>query len=204
MKQHFFPVIILLFCACNHNEQHLQKKIIYNADTSKQHLDSVENKYPSFKKAHINAKALMNEDFYFSPIDETAPFGNDDGSDAYAGFVTWRQSNKNAKPKEYFDESLERWGYPKFDIYETGYKQLLPFLKQDKMSIIYMTGTDAAIIAIAFGQLYLEGVIDKDFNELAKTAIKRELIPELLTQWGEKYKKEREEKLKKMLAILSK
>jgi uncharacterized protein YfeS len=32
----------------------------------------------------------MNEEFYWSPIEETAPFGNDDGADIYAGFKDWR------------------------------------------------------------------------------------------------------------------
>ena len=36
---------------------------------------------PTFDKASPNAKRLINEDFYFSTIDETAPFGNDDGAD---------------------------------------------------------------------------------------------------------------------------
>ena len=66
-----------------------------------------------------------------------------------------------------------------------------------------MSGIDAAIIAIAFGQLYLEGRVDKDFNELAKTAIKRQLLPELLALWGDIYKIEREIKLKKILAVLA-
>lgn len=29
----------------------------------------------------------MNDAFFFSPIEETAPFGSDDGADAYAGFA---------------------------------------------------------------------------------------------------------------------
>ena len=65
-----------------------------------------------------------------------------------------------------------------------------------------MTGIDAAIVAIAFGQLYLEGTIDKDFKELTKTAIKRELIPELLNLWPQEYKPVREKELKKMLAVI--
>lgn len=158
---------------------------------------------PTFDKAHPNAKRLMNEDFYFSPIDETAPFGNDDGADTYAGFKDWRQSHKNDNPKIFLNEQIDRWGYPKFDIYETDFQKLKPYLKQSDLGSRYMSGIDASIIAIAFGQLYLEGKVDKDFNELAKTAIKRQLLPELLSLWGDTYKIERETKLKKMLAVLS-
>jgi uncharacterized protein YfeS len=66
-----------------------------------------------------------------------------------------------------------------------------------------MSGIDAAIVSIAFGQLYLEGKIDKDFKAIAKTSIERELIPELLVLWGDAYKVERETQLKKMLAVLN-
>ena len=66
-----------------------------------------------------------------------------------------------------------------------------------------MSGIDAAITAVAFGQLYLEGTINKDFNELAKIALQRELLPDMLAFWDNTYKIERETKLKKMLAVLN-
>jgi uncharacterized protein YfeS len=158
---------------------------------------------PTFDKAHPKAKELMKEDFYFSPNDETGPFGNDDGADTYAGFKDWRQSHTTDNPKIFLLEQIEYWGYPKFDIYETDIKKLSPYLKQNDLGNRYMSGIDAAITAIAFGQLYLEGTVDKDFNELAKTATRRQLLPELLALWGDTYKKERETKLKKMLAVLT-
>ena len=142
-------------------------------------------------------------EFYFNSIDETSPFGNDDGADTYAGFKDWRQSHKNDNPKKFLLEQIDYWGYPKFDIYETDIEKLTPYLKQSDLGSRYMSGIDAAIIAIAFGQLYLEGTIDKEFNELAKTAIKRQLLPKLLALWGDTYKLERETKLKKMLAVLA-
>lgn len=40
-----------------------------------------------FENAHPWAKRFMNDAFFFSPIEETAPFGSDDGADAYAGFA---------------------------------------------------------------------------------------------------------------------
>ena len=159
---------------------------------------------PTFEKVHPDAKMIMNEDFYFNPIDETGPFGNDDGADTYAGFKDWRHVHLKDNPKTFLLEQIDYWGYPKFDIYETDIKKLNPYLKKEKLGNRYMSGIDAAIIAIAFGQLYLEGVIDKDFKELAKISIQRQLIPDLLAFWGDPYKIERETKLRKMLAALSK
>ncbi|HSV11878.1 MAG TPA: hypothetical protein VLI68_13975, partial [Hanamia sp.] len=39
----------------------------------------------TFKSANPKAQALMTDEFYWSPIEETAPFGSDDGSDAAYG-----------------------------------------------------------------------------------------------------------------------
>ncbi|MBO9634928.1 MAG: hypothetical protein J7578_17590 [Chitinophagaceae bacterium] len=160
--------------------------------------------HPSPGTAHPLAKKLMNDDFYWSPMDETAPFGNDDGADAWAGFRDWRQANKTGDPIVYLKEKVANWNYPVFDLSETSYQKLKPYLEKDDLSNRYMSGIDAAIAAIAFGQLYLEGTVDANFLDLAKTSIRRQLIPELLNSWGQKNKDERERKLRMMLAALNK
>jgi len=202
-----FLIIAYLFLSLNvfgqAKNNYQNAGVTPNFDTTKKQKEAMSDYSPTFDKAHPKAKRLMKEDFYFSTIDETAPFGNDDGADTYAGFKDWRRTHKSDNPKEYLLEQLDSWGYPKFDIYETDIKKLTPYLKQNSLGSRYMSGVDAAIIAIAFGQLCLEGTVDRDFNELAKIAIRRQLNPELLILWGNSYKVEREIKLQKMLAILN-
>ncbi len=65
-----------------------------------------------------------------------------------------------------------------------------------------MSGIDAAIVSIAFGQLYLEGTIDNHFKELAQISIERQLIPDILNLWDDTYRATRATQLKKMLAVL--
>ena len=196
--------LLFTLTACGQTKDNLQKGIgISKIDTTQKQTKNMSDYSPTFEKAHPKAKALLKEDFYFSPIDETAPFGNDDGADTYAGFKDWRQTHINDNPKIFLLDQIDYWSYPKFDIYETDIKKLTPYLKQSELGSRYMSGIDAAITSIAFGQLYLEGTVDKDFNELAKTAIRRQLLPELLALWGDTYKIEREAKLKKMLAVLT-
>jgi uncharacterized protein YfeS len=203
MKFLFIGYLFLIFNVFEQTKNDSQKtRGTPNFETKITHPETMSDYSPTFDKAHPNAQRLMIEDFYFSTIDETAPFGNDDGADTYAGFKDWRRTHLSDKPKEYLLEQLHRWGYPKFDIYETDIKKLTPYLKENNLGSRYMSGVDAAIIAIAFGQLYLEGKVDNDFNELAKIAIRRQLNPELLILWGDPYKIEREIKLQKMLAIL--
>jgi len=158
---------------------------------------------PTIDNAHPEAKRLMTDEFYWSPIEESAPFGSDDGADTYAGFAEWRETHKTNNPKEYLFDQLNSWGYPPFDLIETNFEQIKPYLNQSELGSRFITGIDAAIIAIAFGQLYLEGTVDKDFKDLAKIALKRELIPEMLNLWDDTYKTVREAQLTKMLIVLN-
>jgi uncharacterized protein YfeS len=204
MKSQVLIFLLFTITACGQNQDKTQKVSINTAvDTTQTRTKSMSDYLPTIEKAHPNAKRLMNEEFYWSPIEETAPFGNDDGADTYAGFKDWRQKHKMENPKEFLREQIDYWGYPSFEINETNLEKLKPYLKQSELGNRYMSGIDAAIVAIAFGQLYLEGTVDKEFKETAKTSIKRQLIPELLALWGETYKVERETQLKKMLAVLN-
>lgn len=65
------------------------------------------------------ARLLLQAEFYWSPVDDFSPFGNDDGSDAFHYFKEWRERNTEASPIIFVDELLEEWGYPKFDLTET-------------------------------------------------------------------------------------
>ena len=67
--------------------------------------------------AHPNAKKLLTEEFYWSPIEESGPFGNDEGSDAFYGFREWRKTNQKTTPIKYLKNLINEWGYPPFDIY---------------------------------------------------------------------------------------
>jgi uncharacterized protein YfeS len=192
-----------MLSACETQESAHKATGISKIDTSQQ-INNMSDYSPTLENAHPNAKGLMNEEFYFSTIEETAPFGSDDGADTYAGFKDWRQANKSDNPKDFLIEQIDRWAYPSFDLTETNIEKLKPYLKESELHSRYMSGIDAAIVAIAFGQLYLEGTIDKDFKKIAKTSIERELNPKLLALWGDSYKAVREIQLKKMLAVLNK
>jgi uncharacterized protein YfeS len=61
--------------------------------------------------AHPNAKALMEDDFFWSPVDEEAPFGSDAGSDAAYGFQKWRQAQPSGSPIDYLQQFLGPWAF---------------------------------------------------------------------------------------------
>ena len=85
---------------------------------------------------------------------------------------------------------------------ENQLKEILSTVDKN-MGGTYLLGIDNAIIAIGFGQFVLVGKIDEDIKILTKIAIKRELLPILINNWGE-YKKTRTEQLNKMLKIVDK
>ncbi len=198
MKLYVLIYIILFLVACKQQA----KNSPYTQAEQQKTVKNMSDYSPTLDKANPKAKLLMNESFYFDPIDESSPFGNDDGADTYAGFKDWRSTHLNDDPTDFLFDQINEWGYPKFDIYESDINKLTPYLKESDLSSRYMSGIDAAIIAISFGQLYLEGTIHNQFKATAVIAIKRQLIPEILALWGDKYKVEREQKLTKMLGVL--
>ncbi|MCE3279284.1 MAG: hypothetical protein K0S44_1475 [Bacteroidetes bacterium] len=205
----------------------------------------MENYELSPETAHPKAKQLLTEDFYWSSIEESGPFGSDDGSDAFYGFKLWRSENKAASPIVYLERLLKTWDYPYFDLNEMDTVKIKEYisaksrtdssnfqmpemteefkimaknmgmdfdenklkemmaLTSNDMGGTFLLGIDNAVIAIGFGQFVLEGKIDNDIKTLTQTAIKRELLPLLIDNWGE-YKKTRLEQLNKMLTVVDK
>lgn len=77
----------------------------------------------TFKSAHPKAQALMTDEFFWSPIEETAPFGSDDGSDAAHGFRQWRFVTKTTSPVIYLKDLIESWQYPLLRLQRNGYNK---------------------------------------------------------------------------------
>jgi uncharacterized protein YfeS len=162
----------------------------------------MEDDSPNFRNAHPHAQRFMDEGFYYSPIEESGPFGSDDGADTVAGFIEWRKDNPATNPLEYLQQQLDSWGYPPFDLQQSDPQYIQEYVEHHEMGVTYLVGMDAAIVALAFGQLYLEGTIDESLNALAKISLDRQLHPELLMLWDEHYQPTRSEQLGKMLSVL--
>jgi uncharacterized protein YfeS len=83
----------------------------------------------SLKSANPTAQKLMKEDFYWSPLEETGPFGSDDGSDAAYGFRDWRMSHTGIAPMSYLKELIARWNYPHIALDEMDTVAISKYLK---------------------------------------------------------------------------
>jgi uncharacterized protein YfeS len=161
------------------------------------------NEGPTFKQAHPAAQKLMDEDFYYSPIEESGPFGSDDASDTFSGFQKWRVDHPTNDPLAFLEEQFHSWGYPPFDLHVAEPEIILDYCHAYELGSTFLTGMDAAIVAVAFGQLYLEGNIDTSVQALAITSIQRQLSPYLLQLWDIEYQPVRLEQLNKILMVLN-
>jgi len=99
---------------------------------------------------HPRAQELMAAALW-DCVDEAAPFGSDEGADAYEDFREWRLKNSDAP----LMKCIEWVGD------EENYSDEFTF--------------DATIIATVLGQLVLEGRIDPDAKPVAHKAIQRQL-----------------------------
>lgn len=191
-------LIITLLSNCSTRKEHKQD------DFEQTTMDEQKQYSHEFENAHPVAKELMNEDFYYSPIDQNSPFGSDDAADAYVGFVVWRKSNPNISPGKYLRKQLADWNYPGFDLTQTDIESLKPYLTKSQMHSRYLLGTDQSILAIAFGQLYLEGKVETEMLELGDFALQRDLTSKMIRVWPEDEQEERKMKLAKMLEVINK
>jgi len=143
------------------------------------------NPFNNPELAHPRARELMKEAFFWNCVNELAPFGSDEGAQAYETWREWRKDNPE-KPLEQF---IAWWLLGNTDKYS-------PCLYQDAqveldlmnptealLSDYYDTFTlDASIIATGFGQLVDEGRIESDSKKYISVALNRQLHPKICTQ----------------------
>ena len=130
--------------------------------------------------AHPRARELLVEPFFWDCVDELAPFGSDEGSDAYYAWRDWRAENPSAPLIEclawIFADELE--GYNK-TLYSD--KRVARDLKNPDGAFLAddydMFTLDTTVIATALGQLLDEGTIDAAAKPYVDVAVNRQLHP---------------------------
>lgn len=197
-------LFILIHCAaCSENKSEPEAETAVRVAETIAKREQLKVEMPHQGKAHPAARKLLQADWLYSAKDDHAPFGSDDAADAYAAFSDWRKTHTGGSTKKFVTDLLLSWQYPAFDHKATDYNSLRNYIEGNTLGWRYLFGTDAAIIATAFGQLYIEGRVDSDLKQMAVTALKRESTHEFIQSWQEE-RPEREEKLNKLLAILEK
>lgn len=134
--------------------------------------------------AHPRARELMTEESLWDCVDEEAPFGSDEGHDAYYEFRNWRETNKKKNLKAclswIMDGQLKKYNEQLYSD-ETIERDLEDPDESFLADAYDMFTLDATVIATALGQLLDEGRIDAEAKPYVHVAINRQIHPKVVT-----------------------
>jgi uncharacterized protein YfeS len=189
-----FATILIIFNSCGNNQTSTENKNTTTVNEEYEYID------PEPEFAHKTAKEIMNEDFFWSPIEETGPFGSDAGSDCFYIYSEWLSRNSTGTGMNFLKEHLKKSQFPTFDFEITKDDDVERLL--DEILIYDVISIDNIIISIAFTQLFHHGKVESESLELAKKAVKRQLSTKIVDEYKEDYIETRKSQLNKILTAL--
>jgi uncharacterized protein YfeS len=147
--------------------------------------DSDHDPFNEPELAHPRARELMTEEFFWDCVDEEAPFGSDEGNDAYYEFRSWREKNKEKKLTVCLAWIMEHEGLENYNESVCTDDAIARDVADPDGAFLAeaydMFTLDATVIATALGQLLDEGRIDADAKPYVRVAVKRQLHPQVVT-----------------------
>ena len=157
-------------------------KLVKFENNSKAIIDNMEEEPYGIEKEHAHKRAieLIPEEFFWSCVDEFAPFGSDEGDMALSEFRCWKKSNPTLPTYECLKWTIESVG--EMDIANYNKEMLDPVLIQKQVEDEefddeqYIFTLDISVIATGFGQLVDEGIIDEANKPLIQIAIDRQKV----------------------------
>lgn len=156
-----------------------------------QGIETIDDLLYGIKKemAHHKSKSLIPEDFFWSNIDELAPFGSDEGDLALEEYRIWRSQFPGRNLIFLIKEIIDEIGEFDFTDYQEEIvlsTDMIAKHEDDKDFDTYYNYfvLDSTIIASGFGQLVDEGKIDKEAIPIIKTSIQK------LRKWNTLQEKE--------------
>ncbi len=151
--------------------------------------------------AHPKALEVLADEVFWDQSNEFAPFGSDEGCNAFYAFQSWLEAHPAGEAMAYLQERTIYQGVsPVYVLLEdvTG-------LEEDrKYSLI--EDFDWEAIAICFAQFILKGYISAQAKQIGITAIKRQMSKHVLQCLipDERGREERKELLHIQLKFLKK
>jgi len=155
---------------------------------------------------HPSAITLANQEFFWDPSDELAPFGSDEGYEAFNFYCNWRLRNSDLRITLCIEELFKG----RVNTYFSHRLFTLDYLSDkipsdQSVDWDFFYGFDTSVIATGFGQFIKEGKIDSEYSVIMKNVLYRQLDTRILDCWVEKkIINRRSEILKKLLTLLGK
>jgi uncharacterized protein YfeS len=145
---------------------------IYNMDDEKYGID--------INNAHQRAIELIPEDFFWSCIDDLAPFGSDEGDMALLEFRNWRKENPTTPTIECLKWVIESVGEMDFADYNASLaskEKIRSQLEDEEFdSRQFIWALDVSVIATGFAQLVDEGMIAPENKDVIQIANDRQVL----------------------------
>lgn len=129
-----------------------------------------------WKNGSNAAQKIMVSDFYYDPLDNWSPFGNDTGSDTFYLYCDWKREHPKDNIRGFVNEELIDLGYPNFDLSITGAdtERLKRITSTMLNQYVDLNAINNKMISLAFAQLFLEGRIEPEVKNWAEAAFSRE------------------------------
>jgi uncharacterized protein YfeS len=122
---------------------------------------------------HPAARKLLNDPFFWSATDDSAPHGNDTGADLLADFKKRNRLHSDEPAHAMATALLRSWDIHPFDHSAIDEGQVKALVTNDPIALDV---TDQALIAAAFAVIKLRGCCDRRTREFALAAIVRERL----------------------------
>ncbi|MES2464154.1 MAG: hypothetical protein V4671_26620 [Armatimonadota bacterium] len=153
--------------------------------------------------SHPTAALLLSDAFFWDCTDEVSPFGNDTGADTLSFFRQWRKEYPIENSLVFLDSLLSDWEVvnDNWDVTESGLLQeilnLDLALNYDNLLI-----RDDIIIALAFGEILLDGTCSDTVKDRALLALQRQALPLIISFRGWDNPEEWLSRLERMQQVL--
>ncbi|MEP6901022.1 MAG: hypothetical protein ABJA66_04685 [Actinomycetota bacterium] len=131
------------------------------------------------ENANSKAVEILKEEFFWDITDDISPFGKDDGWDTLMSYRDWRLENANENANIFLDEFLDGWGVNNDNWNIQTEVEIKNEFHSDEFSLL---ARDNVIIALAFAQIVIDGIIDNEIKQKAIWAIERQQNPVLLNE----------------------
>jgi uncharacterized protein YfeS len=148
---------------------------------------------------HPAARALLDDEFFWSPVDCFSPHGNDTGADLLSDFKKWSRRHPTAPAYKKALALLKAWEIQPIDLQTTDELKVRALLQADLTALEL---TDDAIVAAAFASAKCRGFCDTETREHALRALERSRIWKAVDRQGAR-NSQGEAKLKMLQAALN-
>jgi uncharacterized protein YfeS len=138
---------------------------------------------------HPRARELMTDDILWDCVSDCAPFGSDEGWEAYFEYRRWRAAHPGANLTACIDWVLEGRLNDYTDRLADDDRIAKLVAGDEADALIGLSYPDAftldtSIIATALAQLVDEGRIDPEAKPFARIALRRQSHPDVLATWN--------------------